>query len=204
MMWLYEIYEASRCLCHTERLGLDHWISREGGLLLPRWSTLRTSWMTRSCRRPTTGAQNGICIMTTTITNVTTVSTISLLIMPYSVGLVPAHVTQIVRSPAENGSPWLSQVFHRWGCCVAFHQALLSLHSALGLRISGRRERISFQMDCLLHFLGSGESGNVRAPRSGTIWLRFFYAKGENEYWNGQHKDAQRWLPSPLWILSLT
>lgn len=134
MMWLYEIYEASRCLCHTERLGLDHWISREGGLLLPRWSTLRTSWMTRSCRRPTTGAQNGICIMTTTITNVTTVSTISLLIMPYSVGLVPAHVTQIVRSPAENGSPWLSQVFHRWGCCVAFHQALLSLHSALGLK----------------------------------------------------------------------
>ena len=134
MMWLYEIYEASRCLCHTERLGLDHWISREGGLLLPRWSTLRTSWMTRSCRPPTTGAQNGICIMTTTITNVTTVSTISLLIMPYSVGLVPAHVTQIVRSPAENGSPWLSQVFHRWGCCVAFHQALLSLHSALGLK----------------------------------------------------------------------
>ena len=172
----------------NERLGLDHWISRDGGVLLPRWSTLPTSWMTRSCPWLTTGAKNRKCIMTTT--TITTVSTISLIIiMPCSGRLSPAQVTQIARSPARNGSPWFTQVFHRWWCRVTFHQALLSLHSALGLKNIRKMRQfrgISFQMDCFAAFLGVWESGNVRAARSGTMRLRFFYAKGANEYWNGQ------------------
>ena len=193
------IYKVSRCLCHTERFGLDHWISWEGGLLLPSWSTLLTSWMTRSCPWLTTGAQQGKRIMTTTV------STISLImIVPCSRRLPPVQVTLIARSPAKNGSPWFTQVFQRWWCCVTFHQTLLSLHSALGLSNIGKTPQsrgISSQMDCL----GSGSRGMfVLLDLRRCVYASSVQMEQMSIEMDKQHKHAQRWLPSPLCMLLLT